>query len=132
MEVQYLDHSKPLYIATQINNVHIRRALVDIGASLNLIPTSTLKAARIPLNKIVGAPIEVFGFARIHECTIGSIKLVLKVGPIVTLTKFHVINSPISYHALLGRPWLHKHKLMPSTYHQCVKGRFNGKPIRIH
>ena len=132
MEVQYLDHSKPLYIATQINNVHIRRALVDIGASLNLIPTSTLKAARIPLNRIVGAPIEVFGFARIHECTIGSIKLVLKVGPIVTLTKFHVINSPISYHALLGRPWLHKHKLMPSTYHQCVKGRFNGKPIRIH
>ena len=131
MKVQYLDHSKPLYIATQINNVHIRRALVDIGASLNLIPTSTLKAARIPLNRIVGAPIEVFGFARIHECTIGSIKLVLKVGPIVTLTKFHVINSPISYHALLGRPWLHKHKLMPSTYHQCVKGRFNGKPIRI-
>ena len=131
MEVQYLYHSKPLYIATQINNVHIRRALVDIGASLNLIPTSTLKAARIPLNRIVGAPIEVFGFARIHECTIGSIKLVLKVGPIVTLTKFHVINSPISYHALLGRPWLHKHKLMPSTYHQCVKGRFNGKPIRI-
>ena len=131
MEVQYLDHSKPLYIATQINNVHIRRALVDIGASLNLIPTSTLKAARIPLNRIVGAPIEVFGFARLHECTIGSIKLVLKVGPIVTLTKFHVINSPISYHALLGRPWLHKHKLMPSTYHQCVKGRFNGKPIRI-
>ena len=131
MEVQHPDHSKPLYIATQINNVHIRRALVDIGASLNLIPTSTLKATRIPLNRIVGAPIEVFGFARIHECTIGSIKLVLKVGPIVTLTKFHVINSPISYHALLGRPWLHKHKLMPSTYHQCVKGRFNGKPIHI-
>ena len=131
MEVQHPDHSKPLYIATQINNVHIRRALVDIGASLNLIPTSTLKAARIPLSRIVGAPIEVFGFAGIHECTIGSIKLVLKVGPIFALTKFHVINSPISYHALLGRPWLHKHKLMPSTYHQCVKGRFNGKPIRI-
>ena len=131
MEVQHPDHSKPLYIATQINNVHIRRALVDIGASLNLIPTSTLKAARIPLSRIVGAPIEVFGFAGIHECTIGSIKLVLKVGPIVALTKFHVINSPISYHALLGRPWLHKHKFMPSTYHQCVNGRFNGKPIRI-
>ena len=104
MEVQHPDHSKPLYIATQINNVHIRRALVDIGASLNLIPTSTLKAARIPLSRIVGAPIEVFGFAGIHECTIGSIKLVLKVGPIVALTKFHVIDSPVSYHALLGKP----------------------------
>ena len=52
-------------------------------------------------------------------------------GPVVALTKFHVINSPVPYHALLGRPWFHKHKLVPFTYHQCVKGRFNGKPIRI-
>ena len=99
--------------------------------SLNLIPASTLKAAGIPLSKIAGAPIKVFGFAGIHECTIGSIQLVLKVGPIFALTRFHVIDSSISYHASLGRPWLHKHKLMPSTYHQCVKGRFNGKPVRI-
>jgi hypothetical protein len=26
---------------------------------------------------------------------------------------------------------LHKHKLISSTYHQCIKGRLNGKPIRI-
>ena len=43
MEVQHLDHSKPLYIAAQINDVHIRRALVNTGASLNLIPTSNSK-----------------------------------------------------------------------------------------
>ena len=41
------------------------------------------------------------------------------------------MNSEVPYHALLGRPWLHKHKLISSTYHQCVKGRLNGKPIRI-
>ena len=131
MEVQHPDHSKLLYIAAQINDVHIQRALADTGASLNLIPTSTLKATGIPLSRIAGAPIEVFGFVGINECTIGSIQLVLKVEPIVTLTRFHVIDSPVSYHALLGRPWLHKHKLVPSTFHQCVKGRFNGKPIRI-
>ena len=42
-----------------------------------------------------------------------------------------MINSEVSYHILLGRPWLHKHCLIPSTYHQCVKGRLNGRPIRI-
>ena len=26
---------------------------------------------------------------------------------------------------------MHKHRLVPSTYHQCVKGRLNGKMIRI-
>ena len=27
--------------------------------------------------------------------------------------------------------WLHKHRLISSTNHQCVKGRLNGRPIRI-
>ena len=26
---------------------------------------------------------------------------------------------------------MHKHRLIPSTYHQCVKGRLNGRMIRI-
>ena len=72
MEVRHLDHSKPLYIVGQINDVHIRRALVDTGASLNLIPTSTLKAAGILLSRIARAPIEVFGFVGTYECAIGS------------------------------------------------------------
>ena len=37
----------------------------------------------------------------------------------------------VPYHVLLGRPWLHKHRLISSTYHQCVKGKLNGKPILI-
>ena len=41
------------------------------------------------------------------------------------------MDSVVPYHILLGRPWLHKHQLVSSTYHQCVKGRLNGKPIRI-
>ena len=57
--------------------------------------------------------------------------MALRVSPIVARTRFHVINSEISYHVLLGRPWLHKHRLVPYTYHQCVKRRLNGSPVRI-
>ena len=49
----------------------------------------------------------------------------------MALTKFHVINAKVSYHVLLGRPWLHKHRLIPSTYHQCIKVRLNRRPVRI-
>ena len=94
IQVKHPNHSRPLYVAAQINDVHIRRALVDINASLNLVPPRTLKAAKIPLSRIVGAPIEVSSFIGIHEYTIRSMQLVLKVGPIVALTRFHVINSP--------------------------------------
>uniref|UniRef100_A0A2N9GBC8 Integrase catalytic domain-containing protein n=1 Tax=Fagus sylvatica TaxID=28930 RepID=A0A2N9GBC8_FAGSY len=74
---------------------------------------------------------EVTGFGGVTEYTIGHVQLVLRVGLIVALTQFHVVNAEAPYHVLLGRPWLHKHKLVSSTYHQCVKGRLNGKPIRI-
>uniref|UniRef100_A0A2N9FLD6 Integrase catalytic domain-containing protein n=1 Tax=Fagus sylvatica TaxID=28930 RepID=A0A2N9FLD6_FAGSY len=102
MEVQYPDHRRPLYVSAVIKDVQIQ-----------------------------GAPIEVTGFGGAAEYTMGHIQLVLRVGPIVALTRFHVVNSEVPYHVLLGRPWLHKHKLISSTYHQCIKGRLNGKPIRI-
>ena len=131
MEVQHRDHSRPLYVAARIYDVHIQRALVDTGASLNLVPTNTLQAAEIPLNRVTGTPIEVAGFAGMQEYTIGSIQLVLRVEPIVALIRFHVIDSAVPYHALLGRPWLYRHKLVLSTYHQYVKRRFLSKPICI-
>ncbi len=104
MEVQYPDHRRPLYVFVVIKDVQVRRALVDTGSCLNLISLSNLKAANIPQQKIQGAPIEVTSFGGAAEYTIGHIQLVLRVGSIVALTRFHVMNSEVPYHALLGRP----------------------------
>ena len=73
MEVQHPDHSKPLYVIARINDVHIRKELVNTGASLNLVLASTLQADEIPLNRITGTSIEVAGFAAVQEYTIRSI-----------------------------------------------------------
>ena len=125
------DHRRPLYLSATINEVQVRRALVDTSSYINLIPLSTIQAAKISQKKIQGTPMEIKGFGGIGEYTKGHIQLVLKVGPIVALTWFHVVDSVVPYHILLGRPWLYKHQFIPSTYHQCVKGRLNGKLIRI-
>ena len=127
----YPDHKRPLYLVASINQIPIKRALVDIGASVNLIPLSTLQEAGILERKIQKCPMEVTGFGGRGEYTAGHIQLWLKVGPIASLAQFHVVKTEVSCHVLLGRPWLHKHQLVPSTYHQCVKGRLNGKMIRI-
>ena len=74
---------------------------------------------------------EVTGFSGRGEYTASHIQLWLKVGLIASLARFHVVKTEVSYHVLLGRPWLHKHRLVPSTYHQCVKGRLNGRTICI-
>ena len=117
MEVGHLDHKRPLYLAASINQIPIKRALVDTGASVNLILLSTLQAAGISERKIQGCPMEVTGFSKKGEYITGHIQLWLKVGPIASLAHFHVVKMEVSYHVLLGRPWLHKHRLVPSTYH---------------
>ena len=78
MEVQHLDHSKPLYVATRINDIHIRRALVDTSASVNLIPASTFQAAKIPLSRVTGTPIEVAGFVGMRSIPLGAYNLSLE------------------------------------------------------
>ena len=47
MEVQYPDHRRPLYLSAVVKDVQVRRALVDTGSCLNLIPLSTLQAANV-------------------------------------------------------------------------------------
>ena len=74
---------------------------------------------------------EVTWFSGRGKYTAGHIQLWLKVGPITSLARFHVVRTEVSYHVLLGRPWLYKHRLVLSTYHQCVKGRLNSRMICI-
>ena len=59
---------------------------------------------------------EVMEFGGRGKYTTVHIQLWLKVGLIAFLARFHVVKIEVSYHILLGRPWLHKHHLIPSTY----------------
>ena len=73
MEVEHLDHRRPLYLMATINGVQIRRALVDIGASLNLIALSTLEAVGLVNRRILGAPMGITGFGGSAESTEGYV-----------------------------------------------------------
>ena len=42
MEVRYSDHRRPLYLVTSINQIPIKRALVNTSTLVNLIPLSML------------------------------------------------------------------------------------------
>ena len=56
MEVEHPDHRRPLFLMATINGVQIKRALVDIKASLNLIALSTLEAMGLTSKRILRAP----------------------------------------------------------------------------
>jgi len=55
------------------------------------------------------------------------IRVKLVMGDLSTSSIFHVIDTKTSYKPLLGRPWLHEHRIIASTLHQCLKYHRGGK-----
>ena len=49
------------------------------------------------------------------------IRVKLVMGDLPTSSIFHVIDAKTSYKLLLGRAWLHEHRIVASTLHQCLK-----------
>ena len=73
MEVEHPDHRKPIYLMAITNGVQVRRTLINIGASLNLIALSTLQAIGLTSKRILGAPMEITGFEGSVESTEGYV-----------------------------------------------------------
>nr|KYP33205.1 hypothetical protein KK1_045964 [Cajanus cajan] len=51
----------------------------------------------------------------------GEVILHIQVGPTIFNVEFHVMDIAPAYSFLLGRPWIHQARVVPSTLHQKVK-----------
>lgn len=60
-------------------------------------------------------------FSGVPKQTLGEISLVIYTERLNMTTKFKVIDVPTAYNVIMGRPWIHIMKGVPSTYHQLVK-----------
>lgn len=62
----------------------------------------------------------------------GMIDLDLDIQGFLTKVVCYVINAPTSYNLLLGRPWIHRYKVVTSTLHQCFQFVQDGQLRRIN
>lgn len=53
--------------------------------------------------------------------SIGKIQLPTYAKGVNQLTRFCVISCPSLYIVIMGTPWIHKMKAVPSTYYQVIK-----------
>ncbi|XP_026429228.1 uncharacterized protein LOC113325235 [Papaver somniferum] len=125
------EHLRPFYLTVHINKHPIKRSFVDGGASLNLVSMNTLYILVAQRSTIRMRTTMVKGFEGHSHTAIGIVNLVMKVGPIQALTLFYVIEDDTTFHVLLGRGWLLHHKVVASTYHQCVKTNMEGRKYQI-
>lgn len=122
-------HNKPLYVTAHICDVELRRAMTDLGSSLNIMLLFTLEMVSIP-HEDHQAAYRGFRFLS-ASFTVGYINLNLTIGPLQAAIKLYVIDTRTSYHLFHGRTWIHKHQHVPSMYHQCLKKIWKGKKVHV-
>ncbi|XP_070004936.1 uncharacterized protein [Nicotiana sylvestris] len=106
--------------------------LVDYGSSANICPLSTLNKLKVDDERIHKNNICVRGFDGGGKDSVGDIVLELTIGPMEFTMEFQVLDIAISFNLLLGRPWIHAAKAVPSTLHQMVKFEWDRQEIVVH
>ena len=99
-----MPHNDSLLIDTGIGECQIRKVLVDIGSSVNLIFWDTLDKMRIDLRDMKPSSRTLTGFNGSSEQMIGTIRLPVYAWDVTQTIKFSVIRAKAPYNAILGTP----------------------------
>ena len=118
-------HDDPLVIRAVVANKTIHRFLVDNGSSADIIFASAFDMMGIGREKLEPVSTHLRGFSGEKVLPLGSIQLVLTLGDppcqATTIVRFLIVDAPLAYNVLLGRPSLNAIKAIPSAYHMVVK-----------
>ncbi|XP_013589574.1 PREDICTED: uncharacterized protein LOC106298015 [Brassica oleracea var. oleracea] len=120
-----MPHNDLHLIDIGIGKCQVTKVLVDTCSSVDLIFQDTLDKMGVDLRDMKPSSRTLTRFNGSSEKMIGTIRLPVYAGDVTRTVKFSVIRAKAPYNAILGTPWLHSMKAIPSTYHQCVK--FPGK-----
>src|SRR4051812_43818079 len=114
-------HARPLYFTGYIGSAEITRIQVDPGSALSIMPRRVMEHLSIPAHRLSSTDTNIFGFNANSTRPMGKIKLRSQIGDLKTEVTVYVIDADTSYNLLLGRPWIYRNHVVPSTLHQIMK-----------
>nr|XP_009777300.1 PREDICTED: uncharacterized protein LOC104226902 [Nicotiana sylvestris] len=117
-----LPHNDAMVISFNVLDFKIKRVLVDPRSSGNIIQWRGLEQDKITGTFILSLKL-LARFNLASVTTRGEILLPKKAKGVIKTNMFEVVDGDMGYNIILGRPWLHEMKVVPSTYHQLLKFR---------
>ncbi|KAL0301391.1 UNVERIFIED_CONTAM: hypothetical protein Sradi_6415900 [Sesamum radiatum] len=114
-----------LVIRALLANYEVGRVFIDSGSSTDILfgeAYDQMQLGDVPLDKV---DTFIYGFAGeiVHPRGMISLPLTLGTTPLwrTYLLKFLVVDIPLAYNVILGRPMLNAFRAVISTYHMKVK-----------
>jgi len=113
-------HNSPLVVEMKITSGIVRRILVDIGSSVDIITWDCLKKLAHPGRDIVPLVHLILGFSGQEVNPTRMIRLAVRFGDKIKSKNlevdFLVVDVPTAYNVILGWPILHKVKAVITPY----------------
>ncbi|KAA3464082.1 reverse transcriptase [Gossypium australe] len=105
----------------KLDRLTLSSVLIDNGSALNVLPLSTLKRIPVGYSHMKACQNIVREFDGTERRVMGRMYVPLLIGPNTYEVDFLVMDIKPSYNCLLGRPWIHPARAVPSSLHQKLK-----------
>ena len=114
-------HDRPLYFTGHIDSSEVSRIQVDPEFVLSIMPRQVMHHLGIPTHRLSAIQTIIYGFNANDTRPMGKIKLKCQIRDLRSEVTCYIIDADTSYNLLLGRPWIHRNSIVPSTLHQVMK-----------
>ncbi|XP_065049759.1 uncharacterized protein LOC135679706 [Musa acuminata AAA Group] len=119
------EHDDALVIMARIVNAQVRRIMIDTGSSADVLFYGAFHKLGLVEEALEPIHSALTRFTGDSISPLGAVTLPLTLGTLprtkTVMSTFLVVDLPIAYNAILGRPSLNKIRALVSTYHQTVK-----------
>ncbi|XP_077249108.1 uncharacterized protein LOC143888541 [Tasmannia lanceolata] len=115
------NHICPLRVTVFCNEKKVPEVLVDNGSALNVCPLSTATALGFEPGDFIPSEQCILAYDGTRRDVVGTLATKIQIGGGMFEIEFQVLDIKPSFNLLLGRPWLHKYGVVPSSLHQKLK-----------
>ena len=119
-------HDDPLVIMLTIEGFNTKRILVDNGYSVDIIYLSAFQQLKLDPGRLYpfNSPLVSFNGHRVYPKGIVTLTITVRayLRQLTCQLDFLVVNCPLSYNVIIGRPTLNRWKATTFTY--CLKVKF--------
>ena len=125
------DHHMALFIKVEVKGKMTCCVMVDNGSTINVCPLRILLKLGLAMVDLKPSEVIIKAYEHTRRLVEGTFRALVKTGPIEAWVDLHVINIPMTFAILLGRPWFHPLGGVPSTLHQKKKFPHEDKVVTI-
>ena len=126
LPIEGRNHNRALFIPAEVKEKRNSFVMVDDGSAINVCPLQILPNLGVKVEELTKSDLVIRAYDDSTRSVEGTFMAPVKTGPIEAVVEFTVLDIPVTYVLLLGRPWYHVLGGVPSTMHQKVKFLLDG------